>query len=150
MRRVFGTSWWSPDESADDRIAELEGEVTLLEEEVARLRFERRRVTDAATVVALMREIVANADDPSDRGDEAWDVLAEAVAMRQTLIHACREIESGMSTLRGRLELATVERLDAADDAVALVHALEAELGQLTRAGDLPGSGSNGTHPEEE
>jgi MoxR-like ATPase len=97
-----------------ERLAELEAEVTLLREELARLRFERRKTPDPSSIVAFIREIVSETDESPDREDDAWQALADALALRQTLVDTCSEIELGMRTLRSRLESTTFAGLGEA------------------------------------
>lgn len=111
-------------------LVELEAEVTLLREELARLRFERRKTPDPSSIVAFIREIVSETDESCDREDDAWQALADALAMRQMLVDTCREIELGMRTLRYRLESTTF-----------------AGLGEAALAGGAEPE-ANGSHPD--
>jgi hypothetical protein len=101
-------------ERDSERLIELQGELILVREELARLRFERGKGPDPSRIVAFVREVVGEIDDPCDREDEVWQVLADSLALRQTLIDTCREIELGMRALRCRLEAGTSEGLGLA------------------------------------
>ena len=89
---------------AADTIAELEAELALLREENARLKFEKAKASDAASVVDVVRAAAAaRTVRDEDLEDEAWHVLAETVTIRTALVQVCEEIEAGVRSLRERL-----------------------------------------------
>lgn len=88
---------------------ELEAELSLLREENARLKVERHRPADVGHVIERMRSIRQGA--PSVESDEesvehaaAAQVIVECVAMRESLMDACEEVQRAMQGIRGRLE----------------------------------------------
>ncbi len=104
LGRLFARSQENGTASAEETVvAALEAEVTLLREENASLKCVRSRAADPGSVVALMRSAAPVLERDEDMGDDAWHVLAEALALKESLVHVCQEIEAGMQTLRSRL-----------------------------------------------
>lgn len=80
-----------------------DAELILLREENARLKAERHRVPNMDTLVETVRGIAAASAVAENKGDDAWDVLTEAMVMREILMDVCREMERCMLALQHRL-----------------------------------------------
>jgi len=97
-------------------MSELETELALLREENARLKVERHRPADAGHVIERMRSIRQEEEAPTAERDagslssvDGGQAFAESLALREGLMHACREAQQAMRGIRGRLEALTGE-----------------------------------------
>jgi hypothetical protein len=88
-------------------MSELETELALLREENAQLKVERHRPADVGHVIERMRSIRLHAPAAQQAGEqpptEAFQVTAESLAVRESLIEACQEVQQAMQGIRGRL-----------------------------------------------
>lgn len=108
-RRRRGWLSLPPDDGAagrrspgDETPASLRAEVLLLREENARLKLARRRGPDAASIARLSRALADSRDD--EEGDEAAQVLIQTLAVRQSLVEICRELEQSMAAFQAKLD----------------------------------------------
>lgn len=76
--------------------------VMLLREENARLKAARHRPSDLGVMVDRLR-LVAAEGGQEESLDDAWDLLAECMLIRQGLDHACDEIQAAISAVQERL-----------------------------------------------
>jgi hypothetical protein len=83
---------------------DIASELTLLREENLRLRLERQRLIGVGRAVDHMREMSAVPDADDDAGDDAWQVLAQALALRDAVLDICGEVEKAMGNLRRQLD----------------------------------------------
>lgn len=96
---------------AEPLLGNVEAELILLREENARLKMERHSGPEVAALVETVRGVAAAAavvEDAAaalaeDKNDEAWDVLTEAMVMREVLLDVCGEIERCMLALQNRM-----------------------------------------------
>lgn len=79
----------------------LEADAMLLREENARLRVKLEQPPDVGHVIERLRAI--SAYPTSEDSDDAWQLLTEAIVMRNALIEVCREIGQAMGALEARL-----------------------------------------------
>ncbi|MGB2711942.1 MAG: hypothetical protein WBC33_10530 [Conexibacter sp.] len=99
LRWLSAASRTTPRSTQTRIVEELEAELTLLREENARLKVKRQRVRDRP-VGERVRELLP----PQRQDEDALDLLARCLLLRDDLIDACREIEHGMRDTRIRLE----------------------------------------------
>jgi hypothetical protein len=87
-RRVF-----EPNES----LTELREELAALKEENAVLRSEQQRPLHVGKAAAVIRDrVTALAGLATDEGDDAWGALAATTVLRETLVAACRDLETAI------------------------------------------------------
>jgi hypothetical protein len=86
-------------ESVEEAFAEL----VLLREENARLKAARHQLPSFGRVVGQMRALPAPGDEAAQAADEAAEMLAEVVVMRESLLQVCEELERAMASVRARL-----------------------------------------------
>lgn len=87
----------------------IQAEITLLREDNARLRVGQAQGPDAGRLIERLRVWVEQRPDgglrnPEDQGDEIWQILSEAMLMRNLLMDVCAEIGQVVLTLQGRLD----------------------------------------------
>lgn len=88
-------------ESAPSDLAMLEAELVLLREENARLRVLQAREASPERALESARALSAHAASVS--GDEGLRTVAEAAALRESLLAVCGEVEGALATVRERL-----------------------------------------------
>jgi hypothetical protein len=86
-----------------DPIEEALAELVLLREENARLKAARHQVPSFGHVVGQMRAMPDIDHRAEDAADEAAEMLAEVVVLRDSLLEVCAELERAMATVRARL-----------------------------------------------
>jgi len=86
-----------------DPIDEALAELVLLREENARLKAARHQVPSFGHVVGQMRAMPDIDHRAEDAADEAAEMLAEVVVLRDSLLEVCAELERAMATVRARL-----------------------------------------------
>jgi hypothetical protein len=96
-----------------DPLLALQAELTLLREENARLKAEKYRRPDLGTVVEQARAASAPGGG-DDSADEAAQLLADGLMLRETLLKVCREMNQSMLALEARLLTEEREELRAA------------------------------------
>jgi hypothetical protein len=89
-------------------MSELETELALLREENAQLKVERHRPADAGHVIERMRSLRLQApaeQQPagSPLAAKNAQMIAECLAVRDSLMEACQEVQQAMQGIRGRL-----------------------------------------------
>lgn len=82
---------------------ELESELALLREENARLKVKQER-PGARSVNERVRELLPPAGEEGTGSDEPWELLTQALMLRDGLLDACHEIELSMRELRRQLD----------------------------------------------
>jgi hypothetical protein len=87
---------------AGDPIADALAELVLLRVENARLKAARHQAPSFGHVVGRMRAL-PNVEAPEDAADEAAEMLADVVVLRDTLLEVCEELERAMASVRVRL-----------------------------------------------
>ncbi len=137
-----GTKSSSSDMAA---MSELETELALLREENARLKVERHRPADTGHVIERMRSIrqeipTDQLDGVSQQAVDAPRAIAECLAVRESLMEACQEVQQAMRGIRGRLEALTGDIQGAAGGqpkperlAVPTVEAMDTETDGLDK-----------------
>jgi hypothetical protein len=85
-----------------DPIEDALAELVLLREENARLKAARHQVPSFGHVVGQMRAM-PDLERAEDAADEAAEMLAEVVVLRDSLLEVCEELERAMATVRSRL-----------------------------------------------
>jgi hypothetical protein len=85
-----------------DPIADALAELVLLREENARLKAARHQVPSFGNVIGQMRAM-PELERAEDAADEAAEMLAEVVVLRDTLLEVCEELERTMVSVRVRL-----------------------------------------------
>jgi hypothetical protein len=91
-----------PGAAGADPIADALAELVLLREENARLKAARHQVPSFGNVIGQMRAM-PELDRAEDAADEAAEMLAEVVVLRDTLLEVCEELERTMVSVRVRL-----------------------------------------------
>jgi hypothetical protein len=86
-----------------DPLLALQSELTLLREENARLKAEKYRRPDLGTVLEQARVIGEPSGGDGDAADEAAQLLADGLMLRETLLKVCREMNQSMLALEARL-----------------------------------------------
>jgi hypothetical protein len=85
-----------------DPIEDALAELVLLREENARLKAARHQVPSFGHVVGQMRAL-PDLERAEDAADEAAEMLAEVVVLRDSLLEVCEELERAMASVRARL-----------------------------------------------
>jgi hypothetical protein len=85
-----------------DPIADALAELVLLREENARLKAARHQVPSFGHVVGQVRAM-PDLERAEDAADEAAEMLAEVVVLRDSLLEVCAELERAMASVRARL-----------------------------------------------
>jgi hypothetical protein len=88
-------------ESSRDGEAQLELEVILLREQVARLKTELHRPADLGCVIDHLRRVTAQVADTEDE-DDAWSALADCLTIREGLAQVSVEIEAAVGVAQQR------------------------------------------------
>ena len=103
-------------EPAGASVGALEAELALLREDNARLKAAQHRPPDLGAVVDRVRALPAHAAEAARgaAGDEAAQLLAEGLELRDSLLHVCEELASSIALVESRLR-----DLGRADDAEA-------------------------------
>jgi flagellar hook-basal body complex protein FliE len=99
-----------------DATASLHAELALLREENRRLSVERHMPRDAGRVADLLSAASTRAERSQAAGDEAAELLAEGMVLRESLIEVCAEIGKAMTALEARLQALVTDRADTAFD----------------------------------
>jgi hypothetical protein len=89
-------------DDAGDPTVDLQAELTLLREENARLKAEKYRRPDLGTVLEQARAL-GEPGGAGDDADEAAQLLADGLMLRETLLKVCREMNQSMLALEARL-----------------------------------------------
>jgi hypothetical protein len=89
---------------SEDAMASLHAELVLLREENRRLSAQRHMPPDAGRVADLVGVVSARAEYGEATGDEAAELLAEGLVLRESLIEVCAEIGKAMTSLQTRLQ----------------------------------------------
>jgi hypothetical protein len=85
-----------------DPVADALAEIVHLREENARLIAARHQVPSFGHVLGRMRAL-PDLEAAEDAADEAAEMLAEVVVLRDTLLEVCAELERAMASVRVRL-----------------------------------------------
>jgi hypothetical protein len=104
-----------PDNDGDP-LATVQAELTLLREENARLKAEKYRRPDLGTVLEQARAI-GEPGAAGETADEAAQLLADGLMLRETLLKVCREMNQSMLALEARLLTDEREELRAGSHA---------------------------------
>jgi hypothetical protein len=85
--------------------ADLEAEVTLLREDNARLKAAQHRPADLGSVLEKVRALPGTGPDAGqgDLGDDAAQMLAEGLVLRDSLLSVCTELSQSIASLEARL-----------------------------------------------
>jgi hypothetical protein len=85
--------------------SELETELALLREENAQLKVERHRPADVGHVIERMRSLRLQSPGEHQDGESSppAEAIAESLAVRESLMQACQEVQQAMQGIRGRL-----------------------------------------------
>jgi hypothetical protein len=86
-----------------DPIADALAELVLLREENARLKAARHQEPSFGGVVGQMRAM-RDLERAEDAADDAAEMLAEVVVLRDSLLEVCEELERAMASVRARLD----------------------------------------------
>lgn len=86
-----------------DPTAALEAELTLLREENARLQTEQYRRPNLGTVLEQARALADTGSHGEDAADEAAQMLADGLVVRESLLKVCREMSQSMVALEASL-----------------------------------------------
>ena len=97
-----------PKPSADkarssDPMAALHTELTLLREENARLQTEQFRRPNLGTVLEQARALADTGAHGADAADEAAQMLADGLVVRESLLKVCREMAAMMASVEASL-----------------------------------------------
>ena len=82
-------------------MAALHTELTLLREENARLQTEQYRRPNLGTVLEQARALADTGTHGADAADEAAQMLADGLVVRESLLKVCREMAQSMASARG-------------------------------------------------
>ena len=91
--------------SSSDPMAALHTELTLLREENARLQTEQYRRPNLGTVLEQARALADTGTHGADAADEAAQMLADGLVVRESLLKVCREMAQSMASLEANLLL---------------------------------------------
>jgi len=94
---------------SSDPMAALHAELTLLREENARLQTEQYRRPNLGTVLEQARALADTGAHGADAADEAAQMLADGLVVRESLLKVCREMAAMMASVEASL-------LEIADD----------------------------------
>ncbi len=83
----------------DDPTWALQAELTLLREENARLQTEQYRRPSLGTVLEQARVLADTGTHGEDAADEAAQMLADGLVVRESLLKVCREMIQSMCAL---------------------------------------------------
>ena len=84
-------------------MAALHTELTLLREENARLQTEQYRRPNLGTVLEQARALADTGTHGADAADEAAQMLADGLVVRESLLKVCREMAQSMASLEANL-----------------------------------------------
>lgn len=87
-----------------EMIASLEAEVLLLQEENARLKAGLHGEAELETLLARARALPEGTVEPADVDDDAAELLAETLVIREILLELCREIQRSVNGLADQLD----------------------------------------------
>jgi hypothetical protein len=87
----------------EDSLAELHAELVLLREENARLKAAEHAGPDIDGLLGRARSLSEAAIEADNVADETTRVLVEGLAIRESLLEICRQIERAMSLFEARL-----------------------------------------------
>jgi hypothetical protein len=87
-----------------EMIASLEAELLLLQEENARLKAGLHGEAELETLLARARALPGDTVEPADADDDAAQLLAETLVIREILLELCREIQRSVSALADQLD----------------------------------------------
>ena len=102
------SSPWAPCGTPAEE-TDLRATLWRLQEENLRLRSERNGGGTRAEAVVRLRHGSAR-QNPEELTDEAWSALAEAIATREALDQATREIDAAIDAIRDRIARLTPDR----------------------------------------
>jgi len=88
---------------SSDPMATLHAELTLLREENARLQTEQYRRPNLGTVLEQARALADTGAHGADAADEAAQMLADGLVVRESLLKVCREMAEMVATLEASL-----------------------------------------------
>ena len=88
---------------SSDPMAALHTELTLLREENARLQTEQYRRPNLGTVLEQARALADTGTHGADAADEAAQMLADGLVVRESLLKVCREMAQSMASLEANL-----------------------------------------------
>jgi hypothetical protein len=88
---------------SSDPLAALHTELTLLREENARLQTEQYRRPNLGTVLEQARALADTGTHGADAADEAAQMLADGLVVRESLLKVCREMAESMASLEANL-----------------------------------------------
>ncbi|MGC1513407.1 MAG: hypothetical protein WA797_10890, partial [Acidimicrobiales bacterium] len=117
--RFVGKAGRPRDEVAAGADVTLRAELVSLREENARLRMAHNAQPGMQQTIDRLRSATSDhvvtgpGADLADEADQLWHVLAEAVAIREGLLTACRDLAAAAASLEVRLE-GLIPRFDAA------------------------------------
>lgn len=105
-RRGLRTGGWlrGGGDGGDDLVEQLEAELALLREENARLAIRARRAADAQPWDERIRALVPGGEPSAPAEERSMELLTECQLLRGALVAACRDVETAMGEIRGRLE----------------------------------------------
>jgi len=86
-----------------DPLAALHAELTLLREDNARLQTEQYRRPNLGTVLEQARALADTGTHGADAADEAAQMLADGLVVRESLLKVCREMAQSMASLEANL-----------------------------------------------
>ena len=86
-----------------DPLAALHAELTLLREDNARLQTEQYRRPNLGTVLEQARALADTGTHGADAADEAAQMLADGLVVRESLLKVCREMAQSMAALEANL-----------------------------------------------
>jgi len=94
---------WAVEARSNDPMAALHTELTLLREENARLQTEQYRRPNLGTVLEQARALADSGAHGADAADEAAQMLADGLVVRESLLKVCREMAAMMASLEATL-----------------------------------------------
>ena len=94
---------WAAEARSSDPQAALHAELTLLREENARLQTEQYRRPNLGTVLEQARALADTGAHGADAADEAAQMLADGLVVRESLLKVCREMAAMMASLEANL-----------------------------------------------
>lgn len=94
---------WAVEARSSDPLAALHTELTLLREENARLQTEQYRRPNLGTVLEQARALADTGTHGADAADEAAQMLADGLVVRESLLKVCREMAESMASLEANL-----------------------------------------------
>lgn len=120
-RRRFGRGRPVPteDNGHGETLASLHAEVVLLREENARLKAQRHKETDVASLLGRARSVRSATENLESVTDDTAQMLVDGLVIRESLLEICQEIERSMVAFQAKLNALALPDAGDADEAAS-------------------------------